>query len=36
MIQKEHLDNAFRVNLNGVPCVVRNGYLVREAAERRE
>lgn len=33
VIQKENLDNAFRVDLNGVPCVARNGYLVRESAE---
>ena len=33
VIQKENLDNAFRVNLNGVPCVARDGYLVREPAD---
>ena len=31
IIQKERLDNAFRVKINGVDCVSRNGRLVREA-----
>ena len=30
IIQKENLDNTFRVNINGVDCVNRNGYLVPE------
>lgn len=30
IIQKENLDNTFRVKINGVDCVSRNGRLVRE------
>ncbi len=30
VIQKENLDNAFRVNINGVDCVSRDGRLVKE------
>ena len=30
IIQKEHLDNTFRVKINGVDCVSRDGRLVRE------
>lgn len=30
IVQKEHLDNTFRVTINGVPCVNRGGVLVPE------
>lgn len=30
IIQKENLDNTFRVNINGVDCVSRDGRLVKE------
>lgn len=30
IVQKENLDNTFRVKINGVDCVSRNGRLVRE------
>ena len=30
IIRKENLDNTFRVNINGVACVSRDGVLVKE------
>ena len=30
IVRKENLDNAFRVKINGVNCVSRDGRLVRE------